>query len=241
MKIDKMKKASQIAYQTLELVAKNIKAGVTTDYLNQIAHKYIVENNASPAFLNFQGFPKAICVSINEEVVHGIPGKRKLKTGDIVSIDIGVCFEGYYGDTGGTYPVGEVSKEKEYLIYHTKKSLEEGLKVLKANCHVGDIGYAISSYLKKHNLSVVKVLVGHGIGKRLHQKPDIPNYGKKGTGPVLRKGMTIAIEPMVNLGTDQVLIKEDGWTIITADYRPSAYFEHTVLILEDGYEILTKR
>lgn len=236
-----LRKACMIAANALSLVEKEIKAGITTEHLNKVAHHYIVQQKATPAFLNYGGFPKSICISINEEVVHGIPSERKLQIGDIVSVDVGVYYGGYYGDVAKTFAVGQISKEKQFLIKHTKQSLEEGLKVIKEGCQVGDIGFAISNYVKTYNLAVVEVLVGHGIGKNLHQKPDIPNYGKKGTGPVLKEGMVIAVEPMINLGTKKVLIDDDGWTIVTADNQPSAHFEDTVLVLKDGFEILTKR
>lgn len=239
--ISLIRKASLIAADTLNYLEDKIKVGITTDELNKLAHDYIIKNNGIPAFLNYRKFPKSICVSINEEVVHGIPSERKLEIGDIVSIDVGVCYEGYYGDTAKTFAVGKIDDQKQFLLKHTKIALEKGIAVVKAGTKTGDIGYAIASYLKEYNLGIVEVLVGHGIGKKLHQKPDIPNYGQKGKGYMLKAGMVIAIEPMINAGTKEVVMKQDGWTIVTADNSPSAHFEHTVLVLENGFEILTKR
>ena len=194
---------------------------------------------ATPSFLNYEGFPASICASINDEVVHGIPSNRKLKDGDIIGIDIGACYQGYHGDSAWSYQVGSVSREKAYLLEHTEKALFEGLKQVKPGNHVGDISNAIETYAKNHKLGVVRELVGHGVGNHLHEKPDIPNFGKKGTGPILKEGMTIAIEPMLNLGTREIYLLEDDWTIITQDGKPSAHFEHTVVVTKDGYQILT--
>lgn len=239
--INKMRKAGQIVARTHTYLEKHIKAGITTEELNTLANNYIIQNNALPAFKGYQGFPKAICTSINEEVVHGIPGKRKLQEGDIISIDIGVLYEGYYGDSAWTYPVGKISKEKAELLYHTEKALEKALEIVKEGIDVNQIGCQIEKYLKPYNYGIVEVLVGHGIGKKLHEKPDIPNYDVKQPGLKLQAGMTLAIEPMINLGTKEVVIKEDNWTISTVDQKPSAHFEHTILVLENGCEILTKR
>lgn len=234
-----LKKAGHIVYLTHKYLEPYIKPGITTKELDKLAHDFIISQDAYPSFLNYQGFPASICTSINEEVVHGIPSDRKLKNGDIISIDIGACYKGYHGDSAWSYPVGEVSNKKKYLLEHTKKALYEGLKVVKAGTRVGDIGYSISNYAKAHNLKVVKELVGHGVGNKLHEDPDVPNYGNKDTGPILKENMVIAIEPMLNLGTAKVFILEDDWTIVTQDDLPSAHFEHTIVVTKDGYQILT--
>ena len=239
--IELLKVAGEITGSTHNYLKQFIKPGITTKELDKLAEEYIVKRGATPSFKNYNGFPGSICTSINNEVVHGIPSNRKLKNGDIISIDIGACYHGYHGDSAWTYPVGSISKEKEYLLYHTEKALFEGLSAVKAGIRVGDIGYAISKYAGKYKLGVVKELVGHGVGNHLHEEPDVPNYGKKGTGPVLKSGMVIAVEPMLNLGTAEVFMLDDDWTIITGDDKPSAHFEHTILITDDGYEILTRR
>lgn len=237
--ISLMKKAGNIVYKTHMHLKDYIKPGVTTKQLDKLAEEFIISCGATPSFKNYNGFPASICTSINEEVVHGIPSNRKLKNGDLISIDIGACYKGYHGDSAWSYPVGDVSKDKEYLLEHTEKALYEGLNVVKAGCKLGDIGYAIESYAHKHKLGVVRELVGHGVGTNLHEKPDVPNYGIKGSGITLKEGMTIAIEPMLNLGTRNVEMLDNDWTIVTADDRPSAHFEHTILVTKDGYQILT--
>lgn len=239
--IDLMRKAGEIVGQTHNYLEKYIKPGISTNELDQLAEKFIKNQNAIPSFKNYNGFPKAICISINDEVVHGIPSSRKLKEGDIVSIDIGACYQGYHGDSAWSYAVGEISDEKKHLLKHTERSLYNGLSIIKDGVRVGDIGNSIEKYAKENNLSVVKELVGHGIGMTVHEDPDVPNYGKKGSGPILKEGMTIAVEPMLNIGTAKVFILDDDWTIVTGDGKASAHFEHTVLITKDGYEILTKR
>ena len=239
--IELMRVAGNIVGDTHNYLKQYIKPGISTKQLNDLAYKYILSKGATPSFLNYEGYPGSICTSVNNEVVHGIPGNYRLKDGDIISIDIGACYKGYHGDSAWTYPVGNISDSKKYLLDHTEKSLFEGLKQVKPKNRVGDIGYAIENYAVKHNLGVVKELVGHGVGNQLHEDPDVPNYGKKDTGPLLKEGMVIAVEPMINLGTADVFLLDDDWTVITADDQPSAHFEHTVLITKDGYEILTKR
>ena len=218
-----------------------LKSGITTKEIDSLARDYIIERGATPSCYNYAGYPGNICISINDEVVHGIAGERKLCDGDIVTLDICACFKGYHGDSAWTYPVGNISDEKKYLLEHTEKSLYEGLKQVKEGAHIGDIGYAVQNYAESHNLGVVKELCGHGIGNNLHEDPDVPNYGKMNTGPLLKEGMVIAVEPMLNFGTPDVYLLDDDWTVATADKKPSAHFEHTVLITKDGYEILTKR
>ena len=239
--IELLRIAGEITGSTHNYLKPFIKPGITTKELDKLAEDYIRERGATPSFKGYDGFPGTICASINEEVVHGIPSNRKLKEGDIISIDIGACYKGYHGDSAWTYPVGKISKEKEHLLKHTEESLFQGLSVIKDGIKVGDIGYAVSKYAKEHKLSVVEELVGHGVGTNVHEEPDVPNYGKQNTGAVLKEGMVIAVEPMLNLGTRHIYILDDDWTIITADDKPSAHFEHTVLITKDGYEILTRR
>lgn len=239
--IDLMRKAGEIVGDTHHYLEPFIKPGISTKELDQLAHGYIIRRGATPSFLNLYGFPASICISINEEVVHGIPSKRKLKNGDIVSIDIGACYKGYHGDSAWSYPVGTVSPKKQKLLELTEESLMRGLAVVKEGAHVGDIGYTIEKFAKEFKLGVVKELVGHGVGSSVHEEPDVPNFGKLGTGAELKAGMVIAIEPMLNLGTANVYLLEDDWTVITADELPSAHFEHTVLVTKEGYEILTKR
>lgn len=234
-----MRVAGRIVYDTHQYLKPYIKPGITTGELDKLAHDYIISRDATPSCLGYEGYPASICISVNEEVVHGIPGKRKLKNGDIVKLDISMIYKGYHSDSAATYPVGEISKEKAYLLEHTKKALYEGIKEVKEGCRLGDIGCAIETYAKEHNLSVVRELCGHGIGTELHEDPDVLNYGKKNTGMVLKAGMTIAIEPMLNLGERYVYMLDDDWTICTDDGSPSAHFEHTVLVTKDGYEILT--
>ena len=235
----KMKEAGRINYLTHQYLKSIIKPGITTEYLNSEADKFIRSHGGNPGFLNLYDFPKSICTSVNEEVVHGIPGDRVLKEGDIVSIDIGVEKDGYHSDSAWTYPVGKVSKEKEYLLYHTEKALFVGLKEIKDGAKLGNVGARIEQYAKKHKLGVVEELVGHGIGTSLHEEPDVPNYGKYNTGLTLKAGMTLAVEPMLNLGTRKIYVLEDDWTIVTRDRKPSAHFEHTIVVRQDGYEILT--
>lgn len=239
--IELLRIAGQIVGETHHYLEPFIKPGITTKELDKLAYDYILSRGATPSFLNYEGFPATLCTSINEEVVHGIPSNRKLKNGDIISIDIGACYKGYHGDSAWTYPVGSIDKDKMYLLEHTEKSLFEGLEQIKPGNRIGDIGYAIEKYAHHHHLGVVKELVGHGVGLEIHERPDVPNYGKPGTGPLLKEGMVIAVEPMLNLGTAMIYMLDDDWTIITADDKPSAHFEHTVVVTKDGYEILTKR
>lgn len=240
LEIKLMEKAGKIVGETHKYLKEYLKPGITTKELDSLAYDFIIKKGATPSFKGYEGFPASICTSINEEVVHGIPSNRKLKNGDIISIDIGACYKGYHGDSAWTYPIGEISLENKALLKHTEQSLYEGLKVIKDGAYVGDIGNAISKYIKKYKYGVVKELVGHGVGTEIHEEPDVPNYGKPKTGPLLKEGMVIAVEPMINLGTSKIYIKEDGWTIVTADNLPSAHFEHTVLVTKEGIKILTK-
>lgn len=239
--IELLRIAGKIVGDTHNYIKQYIKPGITTMELDHIAETFIRKNGATPSFKGLYGFPNACCISVNEEVVHGIPSNRKLKEGDIVSIDIGACYKGYHGDSAWSYPVGKVDKQKEDLLKHTEESLYEGLSVIHDGARVGDISYMVSKCANKYHLGVVKELVGHGVGREVHEMPDVPNYGKQNTGPLLKKGMVIAVEPMLNSGTADIYELDDEWTIVTADLKPSAHFEHTVLVTEDGYEILTKR
>lgn len=239
--IELLKEAGRFTYLTHKEVEKHIKPGVTTLELDRIAEKFILSKGCTPSFKNYNGFPNSICTSVNDEVVHGIPSNYKLKEGDIISVDIGVCYKGYHGDSAWTYPVGKISPAKEKLLHDTEESLFVGLSTIKEGAHVGDIGYAIEQYAHKHNLGVVEELCGHGVGTAVHEDPDVPNFGIKGSGPVLKAGMVIAVEPMLNMGTPNIYMLDDDWTIITADGMPSAHFEHTVVVTKEGYTILTKR
>ena len=236
--IELMKHAGHINYLTHQEVAKNIKVGISTKALYDIAHKFILNNGCKPSFLDYEGYPASICISVNDEVVHGIPSNRKLKDGDVVSIDIGVEYKGYHSDSANTYIVGSTTKEIEALVKNTQKSLYEGLSVIKDGVKISDIGSKIESFAKECNLGVVRELVGHGVGSNVHEEPDIPNYFTNDTTR-LKAGMVIAVEPMLNLGTRHIYMEEDEWTIKTEDGLPSAHFEHTVLVTKDGYVILT--
>lgn len=237
--IELLKKAGNIVYQTHQYLRPFLKEGITTKELDTLAEDFIRSQGATPSFKGYDGFPGSVCTSVNNQVVHGIPGFTKLKNGDIISIDIGACYKGYHGDSAWSYAIGEVSEEKAYLLKHTKQALFEGLKEVKPGNRIGDIGYAIEQYATKHHLGVVKELVGHGVGTHLHESPDVPNYGVAHTGALLKEGMVIAIEPMLNLGSPDIYICEDDWTIETMDHSPSAHFEHTVVVTKDGYQILT--
>lgn len=237
--IDLMKKAGHLNYLAHEEIKKHIHAGVTTKQLDKIAHDFIVKNGGIPSCLGFEGFPASICTSINDEVVHGIPCNRKLKNGDIISVDFTVRLNGYESDAARTYIVGNVSKEIEDLVKNTELALYEGIKQVKPGARVGDISNAIETFAHNHGLSVVEELVGHGIGTNMHEDPDIPNFGEKNSGPILKEGMVLAIEPMLNLGSKEVCMLDDDWTIATLDESPSSHFEHTVAVTKDGYVILT--
>ena len=237
--IELLRVAGNIVYKTHQYLKQYIKPGITTLELDKLAEDFIVSCGATPSFKNYNGFPNSICTSINHQVVHGIPGKTKLKKGDIISIDIGACYKGYHGDSAWTYAVGEVSNDYKDLLLQTEESLWAGLSMVKPGNRIGDISNAIEDVANKYHLGVVKELVGHGVGSKLHEDPEIPNYGIKGTGPILKAGMVLAIEPMLNLGSPDIVLSDDDWTIETVDYSPSAHFEHTVVVTLDGYEILT--
>ena len=237
--IELLKEAGHIVYLTHQYLRPFIKAGIKTKELDQKAEEFIRSKGATPSFKGYEGFPSTLCISINDEVVHGFPSERVLQDGDIISIDIGACYKGYHGDSAWTYTVGNVSDDAKYLLEHTEKALYEGIKQAKVGNRIGDIGYAIEKYAKEHNLGVVKELVGHGVGTSVHESPDVPNYGTKGTGPKIRDGMVIAIEPMLTLGSPDIYVEDNDWTVVTIDSSLSAHFEHTIVITNDGVEILT--
>lgn len=237
--IDLLRIAGKIVYDTHQYLKPFVKEGITTKELDDLAEKFIRSKDATPSFKGYEGYPTSICTSINDEIVHGIPSDRKLKNGDIISIDIGACYKGYHGDSAWTYIVGEVSDDIKQLLADTEKSLFIGLEQVKPGNRIGDIGYAIQTYAEEHNLGVVRELCGHGVGTNVHEDPDVPNYGMKNTGVRLKPGMVIAVEPMLTLGSPEILLLDDDWTVITKDGRPSAHFEHTVVVTDDGYKILT--
>ncbi|MBP2651537.1 MAG: methionine aminopeptidase, type [Firmicutes bacterium] len=235
-----MRDAGKIVAEALTEVKKAVKPEVSTQDLDELAEKYIKRSGATPAFKGYHGFPGSICASINEEVVHGIPGLRKLKSGDNVSIDIGTVINGYNGDAAITVPVGEVDAEVQKLLDVTEESLYQGIAQANVGNRLSDISHAVQSYAEKYGYGVVRDFVGHGIGRNMHEDPQIPNYGSPGRGPQLKSGMTLAIEPMINMGTHEVKTLNDGWTVVTADKKQSAHFEHTIVITPEGPEILTK-
>lgn len=237
--IEKMRRAGHLNYLTREYLKTIIAPGVTTKEIDDAAGEFITSHGGIPSTKGYEGYPGNICVSVNEEVVHGIGSDRVLKNGDIVTVDIVVELDGYHADAAETIPVGDVNKEKSYLLKHTEKALYEGLKEVKNGVRLGCVSAKIQNYAEKHHLGVVRELVGHGIGSSMHEEPDVPNYGKYNTGVILKTGMTLAIEPMLTSGKRYVRIKSDDWTIVTQDGRPSAHFEHTVVVTDDGYEILT--
>ncbi|MBC9785275.1 type I methionyl aminopeptidase [Heliobacterium chlorum] len=235
-----MRDAGRIVAETLQEMEKAVKPGVTTAELDAKAEDYIRQQGAKPSFKGYQGFPATICSSINEQVVHGIPGLRKLENGDIISIDVGASVNDYHGDAAITVPVGEIDAELQRLLDVTRQSLHVGIEQARIGNRLFDISHAIQEYVEDNRFSVVRQFVGHGIGKKMHEEPQVPNYGPAGRGPRLQAGMTLAIEPMVNAGTWEVETKEDQWTVVTKDMKPSAHFEHTIAITDDGPEILTR-
>ena len=239
--IEILRKAGEIVGETHHYLEKFIKPGITTKELDKLAYDFIISKGATPSCLGYEGYPATLCTSINEEVVHGIPSNRKLKNGDIITIDIVACYKGYHGDSAWTYAVGSIDDAKKYMMEHTEKALFEGLSMVKPGNRIGDISHAIEEYATKHHMGVVRELVGHGVGTDMHESPDVPNYGKAGTGPLLKEGMVIAVEPMLTYGSRQIYLLDDDWTIVTADGKPSAHYEHTIVVTKDGYEILTKR
>jgi len=234
-----MRVAGRLTKEALQLAEEKVKPGVTTAEIDKAVADFIKKSNAEASFLNYNGYPKSICVSVDDEVVHGIPGKRLLKEGSIVSIDIGVFKDGFHGDAARTFAVGKISPEKQQLIEVTEQCFFKGAELVKECVRLGDIGYAINAHAERFGYSTVKVLVGHGIGRKMHEDPNIPNYGSRGKGVRLSAGMTLAIEPMINAGTFEVVMRDDGWTMVTKDGKPSAHYENTLAVTKDGCEILT--
>jgi methionyl aminopeptidase len=236
-----MRDAGRIVCEILDELEKAVAVGVSTFELDQLSEDLIFKKGAKPAFKGYQGFPACLCASINCEVVHGIPSKkRKLAEGDLMKLDFGVVYKGFYGDSARTVPVGKVSLEAQALLEATRESLFKGIEAMKAGNRIGDIGHAVQSHVELKGFSVVRDFVGHGIGKKLHEPPQVPNYGQPGTGMKLRPGMVLAIEPMVNLGTHKVEVLEDDWTAVTLDRKLSAHWEHTIVVTDDGPEVLTR-
>ena len=234
-----MKEACVVSARALQLAGKAIEPGVTTGEVDRIVRHYIESQGATPSFLGYGGFPASACISINDQVIHGIPGKRVIKAGDIVSVDVGACLNGFHGDNAATFAAGEISPDAQALMDATRESLYEGIRAAMAGGRVGDIGATVQRYVEVRGYSVVRQFVGHGVGTNLHEDPSVPNFGTPGRGPRLLPGMTLAIEPMINAGTGDVRILSDGWTTVTKDGRLSAHFEHTVAITADGPVILT--
>ena len=237
--LESMRQACKITAAARALAGEMVRPGVSTKAIDQAVHDYIVSQGAKPSFLNYNGFPASACISVNDTVIHGIPGGYVLQAGDIVSVDVGAYFEGFHGDCAATYPCGAISTEAQRLIDVTKQSFFEGICFATKGHRVYDISHAIQTYVESNGFSVVRPFVGHGIGRKLHEDPEVPNFGAAGRGPRLLKGMTLAIEPMVNIGTYDVKVLKDGWTTVTADGELSAHYENTVLITDGEPEILT--
>ncbi|MDI9606169.1 MAG: type I methionyl aminopeptidase [Bacteroidota bacterium] len=237
--IEFMRLANRLVGKTLGELSRHVKPGVTTLQLDKIAEEFIRDHGAIPTFLGYGGFPNSICTSVNENVVHGIPNDRPLQDGDVVSIDCGTCLHGFCGDSAYTFQVGEVDEKVKQLLQTTKESLYKGIEQAREGNRVGDIGFAIQSYCESRGYSVVRELVGHGIGRNMHEPPEVPNYGRRGTGPLIQNGMCLAIEPMINMGGKKVVFESDGWTVRTKDRKPSAHFEHTVAIRNGKADILS--
>jgi methionyl aminopeptidase len=239
--IQRMREACGVASEVLDRLAGRICPGVTTGEIDEAAAQFIAESGARSAFLGYRQFPGNICISVNEEVVHGIGGHRRIQYGDIVKLDVGVILNGWVGDTATTVPVGMIDERTQQLLRVTEEALHKAIGYAHEGCRLGDISASVEQEVTAHGFSVVREFVGHGVGRKLHEEPQIPNYGRRGSGPKLKAGMTLAIEPMVNMGGSRVKILEDGWTVVTADRMPSAHFEHTVLITKGEAEILTWR
>ena len=238
--IQKMRAAGRIVAEVFEVLKPLIVPGITTKELDKMAADHIKKSGATCSFYNYSGYPGHVCISVNDEVIHGIPGKRKLVDGDIVSVDVGACIDGYQGDAARTFAVGNISSEAKKLIEVTEASFWRGIEFARPGNRIGDISANVQKIVEENGFSVVRDFVGHGIGSALHEEPEVPNYGTEGRGPRLISGMTIAVEPMVNIGTYQVNTLSDDWTVVTADRKLSAHYENTILITADGAEILTK-
>lgn len=237
--IERMRRAGELAAQALREVVRAVRPGITGVQLDEIAERYIRAHGGSPSFKGYRGFPASICLSVNDEVVHGIPGPRPLRPGMIVSIDLGAEVDGFHGDVAVTVPVGDVAPTLQRLLTVAREALYKGIEVVRPGARLGDVGAAVQRHVEAAGFSVVRDFAGHGIGRTLHEEPQVPNFGQVGTGTVLRSGMTLAIEPMVNLGAPDVSLDGDGWTVRTLDRKPSAHFEHTVAVTEGGAMVLT--
>ncbi len=238
--INIMTEAGEVLSRIMQRLAQGIKAGISTKEINDFAEELMLMESVQPAFKNYRGFPASVCTSINEEVVHGIPDPRRiLKLGDIISIDVGIIFKDFFSDSAFTLSIGKPDSNKKKLIQVTKEALYKGIKQAKVNNHLSDISYAIQRCVESNGFSVVREFVGHGIGRKMHEEPEIPNFGQPQQGPILKKGMVLAIESMVNMGTWETEISDNGWTAVTADKKPSAHFEHTVVVSDNGPQILT--
>ena len=238
--IEWLRENNLLVSATLAELARHIRAGVTTLDLDKIAEDFIRSHGAVPGFLGYNGFPNSLCVSVNEQVVHGIPSSKVvLKEGDIVSVDCGTFMKGFYGDSAYTFAVGEIAQEVSDLLRVTKESLYKGVAQACPGKRIGDVGYAVQEHAEKHGYSVVREMVGHGLGRKMHEDPQVPNYGARGRGPLLKPGMVICIEPMINMGTREIVFERDGWTVRTRDRRPSAHFEFAVAITKNGPDVLT--
>lgn len=237
--IERMRRAGALAAEALHEVVRAVRPGVTGKQLNAIAERYIRAHGGTPSFLGYRGFPASICVSVNDEVVHGIPNGRPLQNGALVSLDLGAVVDGFHGDVAVTVPVGEIGPRLHRLVQVTREGLYRAIEVIRPGVRLGDVGVAVQQHVEAAGLSVVRDFAGHGIGRSLHEEPQVPNFGEPGTGPVLREGMTLAIEPMVNLGSYEVVMDEDGWTVRTKDGKPSAHCEHTVAVTAGGALVLT--
>ena len=237
--IELMRRAGEITAAARAVARDMVKPGVTTAQIDKAVYEFIRSQGATPSFLHYNGYPASVCVSVNDEIIHGIPGKRVLQEGDVVSVDVGAYIGGVHGDCAGTYPCGKVSDENMDLIRVTQQSFFEGLKFAREGYRISDIGHAVQEYVERHGYSIVREYVGHGIGHNMHESPEIPNYGKPGHGPRLLRGMTIAVEPMVNAGSAAIINMSDGWTVKTADGRNAAHYENTILITDGEPQILT--
>lgn len=237
--LEVMRQACKITAAARALAGKMVRPGVTTGQIDKAVHDFIVSQGAKPSFLHYQGYPASACISVNEVIIHGIPGNRELKEGDIVSVDVGACYKGFHGDCAATFACGRISDEAQRLIDVTKQSFFEGIKFARQGNRVSDISHAVQTYVEANGFSVVRAFVGHGVGEHLHEEPSVPNYGAPGKGPRLVRNMTIAVEPMVNMGTYDVRVLKDGWTTVTADGKLAAHYENSILITDGEPEILT--
>ena len=237
--IELMRRAGKITAAARAVAREMVKPGVTTHQIDKAVFEFIKSQGATPSFLNYNGYPASVCVSVNDEIIHGIPGKRVLREGDIVSVDVGAYIGGFHGDCAGTYPCGQVSEEAMRLIRVTQQSFFEGIKYARQGYHIKDISHAVQTFVEAQGFSIVREYVGHGIGRQMHEVPEVPNYGEPGHGPRLLRGMTIAVEPMVNAGTASIIQMSDGWTVKTADGKNAAHYENTILITDGEPEILT--